>query len=173
MQISPILVIALGSLATCALPTESSATKITLEAVKEGPFPNSKDQGTMTAGSELITTGLEKRADWCTSGSNYNQDDATELQRQLQNDNPDGLSYLPAWSTMSWSLGTAKVCISNQYLSDNTHIKRWEAGWAMGYVRNLCCSGKSSCSGGNCSGHGDSGLSVEIRVQNSAKSCEF
>ncbi|GKT94903.1 secreted protein [Colletotrichum tofieldiae] len=133
MRISSILVIAVGSLATSALPTESSATKITLEAVKEGPFPNSKDQDITTARSKLITADLEKRADWCTSGSNYNQDNATELQRQLQNDNPNGLSYLPAWSTVSWSLGTAKVCISNQYLSDNTHIKRWEAGWAMGY----------------------------------------
>ncbi|KAK1978352.1 hypothetical protein LZ30DRAFT_729156 [Colletotrichum cereale] len=144
MQVMSVLAITLGSLATYALPTEPSTAPAALEVVKEGPFHYTKLQGTTTARSEIAKTGLEKRANWCTSGSEYNQADATELQRQLQNVNPDGLTSLPAWDVVSWSYGTAKVCVSNQYLSDNTHIKRWEAGWGMGYIRNLCCSGKSS-----------------------------
>ncbi|KAF6804361.1 hypothetical protein CMUS01_14868 [Colletotrichum musicola] len=171
MKVSSIIAIALCSLAAHALPTETPVLTTTLEAVQEGALLRPKPD--VTPRSEVIENPLEKRANWCTSGSNYNQADADALQRDLQNNSPDSMSFVGAWSSVSWSWGTAKVCIANQYLADNTHIKRWEAGWAMGYIKDMCCSGKSSCSGGNCSGHGDSGLSLEIRVQNSAKSCEF
>ncbi|KAK1599302.1 uncharacterized protein LY79DRAFT_534708 [Colletotrichum navitas] len=174
MHLSPLLTIALGALATNAIPLESSAAHSTPEMIQDGPFPLARPKSTAAPQSELPATGLEKRADKCGGGfGSYNTADANELQRQLQNYNPEKLAYLPAWSSISWSIGTAKVCAINMYLSDNTHVKEWEVGWGMGYVRDKCCGGKSSCTGGICSGHGDTGLSVDFRVQNSARSCEW
>ncbi|KAL0943131.1 uncharacterized protein CTRU02_201017 [Colletotrichum truncatum] len=171
MYLSSLFTITLGALATNALPLESSAAPSAFKMVQEGPFPLTRPKPTAAPQSELPPTGLEKRANSCGGVSNFNQADADELQRQLQNYNPENLVYLPAWSAYAWSIGTAKVCAINMYLSDNTHVKEWEVGWGMGYVRDMCCAGKSSCSGGICSGHGDSGLSVDFRVQNSARSC--
>ncbi|KAJ0162295.1 hypothetical protein CTA2_4784 [Colletotrichum tanaceti] len=174
MYISSLLTIAFGALATSAAPLDSSAAPSALTMVQEGPFPLAQPKPVAAPQSELPATGLEKRNTGCGGGfGSYNQADADELQRQLQNYNPEKLVYLPAWSSYSWSVGTAKVCAINMYLSDNTHVKEWEAGWGMGYVRDMCCAGKSSCTGGICSGHGDSGLSVDFRVQNSARSCTW
>ncbi|KAL0936106.1 uncharacterized protein CTRU02_208321 [Colletotrichum truncatum] len=155
----------------CATIAQARPQPTTLSVVQVETVPLAAPKPASALQTELPTTSLEKRANWCSKGSDYNQADADELQRQLQNINPNQMTYLPAWSTGGWIYGTAKVCLINQYLSDNTHVKRWEAGWGMGYIKNMCCSGKSRCSGGNCSGHGDSGLAVEIRVQNSARSC--
>ncbi|KAF4333897.1 hypothetical protein FBEOM_12291 [Fusarium beomiforme] len=84
---------------------------------------------------------LEKRG--CNSGANFKASDAVKLQNSLQNQNPDQLVNLPARTLMEWSLGEAKICVNNWYAFENTHIKRWEAGWVTGYIRDTCCGGNS------------------------------
>jgi len=84
---------------------------------------------------------LEKRG--CNSGANFKASDGIKLKNNLQGSDPDQLSYLPARSLIEWSLGEAKICVNNWYFSDNTHIKRWEAGWITGYIQDSCCGGNS------------------------------
>ncbi|EXL65421.1 hypothetical protein FOPG_18353 [Fusarium oxysporum f. sp. conglutinans race 2 54008] len=112
---------------------------------------------------------LEKRG--CNSGANFKSSDAIALKNSLQNNNPDQLSYLPARTLLEWSLGEAKICVNNWYAFENTHIKRWEAGWVTGYIKDSCCGGNSMCYGGDGTCHGDSGLSLKATLMHSARDC--
>ncbi|PNP76782.1 hypothetical protein FNYG_09886 [Fusarium nygamai] len=112
---------------------------------------------------------FEKRG--CNTGANFPSNDAIKLKNNLQNNNPDQLSYLPARSLLEWSLGDAKICVFNKYPFENTHIKRWEAGWVTGYIKDSCCGGNSQCYDGTGACHGDSGLSLAATLLHSARDC--
>ncbi|KAK3996567.1 hypothetical protein QBC44DRAFT_365228 [Cladorrhinum sp. PSN332] len=62
--------------------------------------------------------------------------DITALGNSLQNDNPWGMTSVPAWA--GWYVGNALVCVYNDYWFENTHVSRWEAGWGTKYIRNMC-----------------------------------
>lgn len=80
--------------------------------------------------------GLQKR-DWCGSGYPYTDSDMNALINSLQS---DGQSvYLPVVSSSGWYLGTAKICVYNNYLYENTHVSHWEMGWGAGYIAGKCC----------------------------------
>ncbi|ORY16974.1 hypothetical protein BCR34DRAFT_584034 [Clohesyomyces aquaticus] len=111
---------------------------------------------------------FEKR-DSCSGDGLYNRGDADTLGRNLQNINPNTLHYLPALSSISWTIGTARVCVYNSYIYENTHVKEWEVGWGVNYIGGKCCqSGNSQCAGGSCTAHGDSGLNLKVVLKNSA-----
>jgi hypothetical protein len=87
---------------------------------------------------------FSKRDEWCNTGALYSRADADQLQRNLQTLNPNRLKSLPARIATSWTIGTAKVCVYNHYVFENTHVKEWEVGWAMGYIAGKCCTGGNS-----------------------------
>ncbi|KAI1209443.1 uncharacterized protein F4807DRAFT_460658 [Annulohypoxylon truncatum] len=112
------------------------------------------------------------KRDSCSSDYPYTQSDMDALIADLQSDGQT--DYLPAGSSAYWTLGTAVICTYNDYVFDNTHVTHWEMGWAAGYIAGECCPSESSnpqCSGGSCTGQGDSGLSVIISTHNSASAC--
>jgi hypothetical protein len=80
--------------------------------------------------------GLQKR-DLCGSGYPYTDSDMSALINSLQSDGQS--DYLKAQSSRSWSLGTARVCIYNQYLFENTHVSHGEMGWGAAYIAGKCC----------------------------------
>lgn len=83
---------------------------------------------------------LFAKRDWCgVQGDLMTKTDIQWLQSSLQNTDPNALAYVPKRSYYSWTLGTARICIYNDYIFENTHIKRWEAGWAVGYITGRCC----------------------------------
>jgi len=112
------------------------------------------------------------KRDTCGSGYPYTVSDMDALISALQSDgqtdyNPGGLGQ---W--VSHTYVTARICIYNNYLYENTHVSHWEDGWAAGYIAGECCTGGNPvCAGGSCTAHGDSGLSVIVATQNSADAC--
>lgn len=98
--------------------------------------------------SPAIVAGLSipeplARRDWCDTLTKFSESDALALQNSLQNaDNANGdLNYLAAHSYLSWDWGSARVCVWNDYVFENTHVSPWEAGWAVGYINGICCTG--------------------------------
>ncbi|GKT66842.1 hypothetical protein ColTof4_12967 [Colletotrichum tofieldiae] len=95
---------------------------------------------TDAAAAEDSLLSLEKR-DSCGAGNRLlSKSSINNLMWDLQNNNPDGMTYLGHGSGTSWVNGEARVCVDNTYLTENTHVKRWEIGWAVGYIRDMCCT---------------------------------
>ncbi|OTA56452.1 hypothetical protein K449DRAFT_451670 [Hypoxylon sp. EC38] len=116
--------------------------------------------------------GTVSKRDSCGSGYPYNQADMNRLIQSLQSDGQT--DYMPAGSGKGWLLGTAVVCTYNNYIFENTHVSHAEMAWGASYIKGQCCPSENSnpqCSGGSCTGHGDSGLSVIISTHNSATHC--
>ncbi|KAK4443641.1 hypothetical protein QBC34DRAFT_476716 [Podospora aff. communis PSN243] len=129
------------------------------------------DSGPITEGSTEPPPQLQAR-DSC--GSNiFNVQHAISMANELQNVSPNDLTFVGKTSWVSWTYGEARICIYNNYIFENTHIKRWEAGWVTGYIYNRCCNpgGNNACAGGDATCHGDSGLSLRANLQNSAFGC--
>lgn len=89
-------------------------------------------------------TALSKRgggAGCVNSAKLYNNADANTLSHNLQSLNPNTMHYLPHnGGCAEWTIGSAKVCVHNYYLSDNTHASEWEVGWGVAYVQEHCCN---------------------------------
>lgn len=81
---------------------------------------------------------LFAKRDSCYTGSTYNSADANKMANNLQTINPDKLHYLGHGQSTSWTVGTARVCIYNKYIFENTHVKEWEVGWAMKAIASSC-----------------------------------
>ena len=128
---------------TCLPP--ALAVPASPEVIFSGPFPidynistaqhphSAADDDTMhilanCGGNVLIPTG-----------------DIEGFANALQN--TAGNNYAPAQSYFSYTYGSAKVCVYNNYLFDNTHVSNWEVGWGVRSVREQCCPA-SSCLGG-------------------------
>ncbi|ORY16975.1 hypothetical protein BCR34DRAFT_584035 [Clohesyomyces aquaticus] len=123
----------------------------------------------------LGDNGLAKRDDCGSTRHLVNKNDIIAMANDLQNNNPNGNAYVGHQSWTAWTLGSASVCIHNWYLTENTHVTRWEAGWAVRYISDRCCNvaGNSQCSGGSCTAHGDSGLSLKVFLENSVDNCAY
>ncbi|GKT76917.1 hypothetical protein ColTof4_09340 [Colletotrichum tofieldiae] len=146
---------------TAAAPTEDHP-----ESLAFGPF-------NITDGVETENSLLSKRDDCGTLGALFSKNNINNLMWDLQNNNPDGMTYVPHNNFVSWSNGDAQVCVKNTYFTENTHVKRWEVGWAVGYIRDMCCtaSGNSQCEGGQSLAHGDSGLPLVVYLRSTSRSC--
>jgi hypothetical protein len=83
---------------------------------------------------------LAKR-DHCDTLTTFSESDTRALQESLQSSSAD-LTFLGAHSYHSWDHGSARICVWNDYIFENTHVSQWEAGWAVGYVFDMCCSGQ-------------------------------
>lgn len=173
------------SLASLALLIPSALTSpiSNITPTSSGPIP--KTYNSLLDRSNANTTSI--LASSCTSGSNENTADITAMGNWLQGQS--GTFYLPHLSQTSWTLGSIRLCVNNDYLSQNTHVSFWEAGWGALSVKNACCFNQF-CGGGmyinhikfrrtqilmrcagNQQGHGDSGLSVNIVVKSAGENC--
>jgi len=118
---------------TLAAPASSDAAI----AVLSGPFPT--DYNTTT--SQHPITGEDDETihtfSDCYGGGDINTGDIEALANDLQNRGGD--MYAPALSWFSWTLGSAKACVYNNYVFDNTHVSNWETGWGVRSVREQCC----------------------------------
>jgi hypothetical protein len=99
---------------------------------------------TLLGFSSAFVSGLSipeplARRDWCDTLTKFSESDARLLQNDLQNS--DEVAYVPAHSYHFWDKGSARICVWNDYIFENTHVSAWEAGWAIGYINNLCCTG--------------------------------
>jgi hypothetical protein len=83
----------------------------------------------------------------CSGGSNENTADIESMGNWLQGQS--GTFYAPHLSQTSWTLGSIKLCVDNNYLTENTHVSYWEAGWGALSVKNACCFNQY-CGGGKC-----------------------
>ncbi|KAF6803180.1 hypothetical protein CSOJ01_11095 [Colletotrichum sojae] len=160
---SILMTLAAAVCSVAAVPTGDSS-----EAVWAGVY-NLTD----TSIIEDSETPLKKR-DECGAGNILvSKAGVNALISDLQNNNPDGLTYLPHGSGTNWARGDVRVCVDNTYVFENTHVKRWEVGWAMSYIRDMCCStsGNPQCEGGRATAHGDSGLPIQVYFGSSSKPC--
>jgi hypothetical protein len=178
MQIKAIALtlLSLGSLAVAApaaaapasgVLTPELAAAIKAGVVKEGPFPIDYKHSDQTPIESTEARKLAKRAD-CYNGPTFYTSDIQALGNYMQTQS--GNDYLPATSSVSWTWGTAKLCVYNNYVFENTHVSYWEMGWGLLSVSNQCCL-TNICSGGVQQGHGDSGLAVNIVGMSSGDSC--
>jgi hypothetical protein len=85
------------------------------------------------------------KRDWCDWDIMLlSKSDAEGLRNNLQGSDPWNQVYLPHKSYKYWVWGNAKLCIVNAYVFENTHISRWNAGWAVDYMLQMCCSNLST-----------------------------
>jgi hypothetical protein len=70
----------------------------------------------------------------------YTRADAINLRKALQNTNPWQKVRLDQ-AIITWTYGTARICILPDLYNDPVpkYITRWEAGWAVNYIRVRCC----------------------------------
>ncbi|KAF2258538.1 hypothetical protein CC78DRAFT_478435 [Lojkania enalia] len=104
----------------------------------------------------------------CRGGGDINTPDIESLFNSLQSRGGD--RYLPSTSWVSTTLGSARVCVYNNYIFENTHVSNWEIGWGVRSVREQCCF-TPYCGGGTQQGHGDSGLAVNIVTRSAGVAC--
>ena len=99
------------------------------------------DDGTSGTGSAAALP-LAKRVENNCHGAGHwlNRHDANNLANDLQNNNPGQMHAVNNRRSISYELGTAKVCIENYYWYDNTHVSRWEIGWVIRYMLETCPS---------------------------------
>ena len=138
-----------AALALLSVPFLASASPAPVatdtEAEAEVPFSWGVTLYNETDPAPVASGPVEKR-DFCGYGTDFNNADMNSLANWLQNTDPWSQTYLPHQSVAWWKWGTAMICVRNLYLFEDTHIPRWEAGWAVKYIRdNLgCCNGGST-----------------------------
>ncbi|PPR03040.1 hypothetical protein CVT24_012306 [Panaeolus cyanescens] len=148
------LVALLPLLSNVALAAPSSTDGSTFT----GPHPISSSSAHRVLNITSNTVSTNDRAGGCyTTNYNINREDMTALSADLQNNNPQSLTYLPANHWISYRYGTALLCLFNDYVFENTHLSRWEAGWAIKNIQETCSyTGSGICQGGFTTCHGES-----------------
>jgi hypothetical protein len=104
----------------------------------------------------------------CYGGGDINTGDIGALADNLQN--RGGNRYLPSNSWVSTTVGSAKACVYNNYIFENTHVDNWEMGWGVRSVKDQCCF-TPFCGGGLQQGHGDTKLAVNIVTRSAGIAC--
>ncbi|KAI4265668.1 MAG: hypothetical protein L6R38_009253 [Xanthoria sp. 2 TBL-2021] len=98
--------------------------------------------------------------------------DAQALATELQTVDPDDMSYLPHDNSHWWEKGLFRICIQNDFVSDNTHIVRKTAGENLQKIIDKCCKlDEPYCGGGERQGKGDSGLYIDFTTRNAGDIC--
>jgi hypothetical protein len=130
-------------LASLALFSSTFASPVStaVTPVKAGPIPKAYDPLLDPNNANSTMSILAS----CPGGSNENTADIESMGNWLQSQS--GNFYLPHLSQMSWTLGSVKLCVDNNYLTENTHVTYWEAGWGALSVKNACCFNQY-CGGG-------------------------
>lgn len=111
----------------------------------------------------------------CFSGSNVSANDIRMLGDLFANNNlnpPVDSSgvLLRAQDVFSVSQGSAKMCLYNNFLFDNTHDSLADIAGGVYDIANQCCSG-DQCGGGVYTVTGDSGLTTRLQIGQSGHDC--
>ncbi|KAK3684120.1 hypothetical protein B0T22DRAFT_483903 [Podospora appendiculata] len=117
----------------------------------------------------------KRGSDYCGGGGSMDKSHISGLQNWLQNTNAWTYIYLPHQSVVRFSYGSAMMCLKNQYWTENTHVARWEAGWATGYVSEHSVNAASNfySAGGQATAHGDSGLALDAVLLSLSYACKI
>jgi hypothetical protein len=133
-------------LASLALISSTFASPLskTVTPIKTGPIPKAYDPLLDPNNANSTMSILAS----CPGGSNENTADIEAMGNWLQGQS--GNFYAPHLSQTYWTLGSIKLCVDNNYLTENTHVSYWEAGWGALSVKNACCFNQY-CGGGKSS----------------------
>jgi hypothetical protein len=75
------------------------------------------------------------------TGRLYSNTDANTLSHNLQNLNPNTMHYLQhGGDYIGWTVGSARGSVTNEYLTENTHVSEWEVGWGVAFIQQQCCN---------------------------------
>ncbi|KAK5733969.1 hypothetical protein LTR17_009240 [Elasticomyces elasticus] len=86
---------------------------------------------------------------------------------------PDPILFL-ALSSLSVTVGSAKLCVTNKFLFESTHDSLTNLAQGAGVVAAQCCvDGSTSCNGGETTIQGDSGLNLVASIRPSSQGCDF
>lgn len=112
----------------------------------------------------------------CTGGSTMFTDDIRQLADTIRANNinpqvPDAGVDLPALTSFSVSIGSARACVRNKFLAEHTHDSLDDIAGGVSDILNQCCSGEQ-CGGGIYTVKGDSGLDTELVVFQSGEECD-
>ncbi|KAK3998129.1 hypothetical protein QBC44DRAFT_441 [Cladorrhinum sp. PSN332] len=87
-------------------------------------------------------SGLEKRQGTGVCGPLSSREiyseDITALRWWLQQNGPHETLPLPRRSFTGWTMGTAMICIYNDYHFQDTAVARREMGWLTGHIQDIC-----------------------------------
>ncbi|KAK3986519.1 hypothetical protein QBC44DRAFT_402435 [Cladorrhinum sp. PSN332] len=112
------------------------------------------------------TEAVVKR-DHCNFSQGITRSDVVALSNELMNNSPWTWSYLEHGWVRWWTWGSARICLYNDYWFENTHVSRFEGGWAAEFIMNSCgYDGSGRVRGGQATAHGDSGLSLRAELRN-------
>ncbi|TLS27894.1 hypothetical protein PpBr36_02066 [Pyricularia pennisetigena] len=95
--------------------------------------------------------------DSCWGSHDIQRSDVNNLKNWLLSNDPEARTYLARRTSSSWSLGTARITLNNDYFFEDTSVKRFEFGWALGWIADNCCSG-NLCMAGDATASGVNGL---------------
>ena len=98
--------------------------------------------GNDTDTTETSDGKLAKR-DTCYSngqfGGPWSKAHAQKLANNLQTINPWNYWFLnQGGGGITWTYGTARICVKNSYIWQSTYVSEWEVGWALNYILGAC-----------------------------------
>ncbi|KAK6531926.1 hypothetical protein TWF694_003090 [Orbilia ellipsospora] len=108
---------------------------------------------------------LFKRTDTACFSDSYNSfytDDYWALENSFWS--ATDWAYLPHLYRVSWNWQSVMVCVTNWYLTENTHFYIRNVGDAMAVIGGCC--GWPQCDGGVTSIRGDTGLLLDVTTGN-------
>jgi len=91
-----------------------------------------------SASNITAVSGMAKRDNCGIGGSGIQPADIYSMVGDLQYNDPDSLRYVAHGNWIAWTVGSATICLFNDYLTENTHVSRWESGWAASFIQNEC-----------------------------------
>ncbi|KAL8847026.1 MAG: hypothetical protein Q9221_007911 [Calogaya cf. arnoldii] len=98
--------------------------------------------------------------------------DAQTLATNLKTQSPDKLSYLRRDNSIYWEHGLFRLCVNNDFPTENTHVMRRVAGESLQKIIDKCCKPKEElCHGGEAQAKGDSDLFIDITTHNAGAVC--
>ncbi|KAL2004847.1 hypothetical protein VTN00DRAFT_3120 [Thermoascus crustaceus] len=130
--------------------------------------------------TKLITTtallSLFTTTSWAlscrTNGFHIQLDDLHNLINDINTNNVNPPEQDPNFvpldhlSQDTWTLGGASVCVSNDFVFENTHFKMSDVAFAANVITNACGD-----AGGQTNIQGDSGLTLVVWIQPAGVSC--
>lgn len=86
------------------------------------------------------SNNLEARAASCTSSKgDPNRADIEAIVNDLQKTNPDEQVALNRRKQLTFTLGSSRICVANDFIFENTHVKRSDIGRGALKALNRCC----------------------------------
>ncbi|KAI4224523.1 MAG: hypothetical protein L6R36_004615 [Xanthoria steineri] len=116
--------------------------------------------------------GIPKGSSCSTGVGLFPVADAKALAADLQTNNPSDMTYLPHDNSIWFQQDLFRLCIHNDFVSDNTHVTNEMVGRELQKIIDKCCkTDRPYCEGGGRQGKGDSGLFIDYITRNAGDDC--